>query len=165
MLPVSRDCVVRLEMDGNLLLNSLSSKKSTASSPNGTYSVKISWNLSLVRERYTPPPKPSAERIRTVEKNLRKKRLLRGGGVGVAELGGGGGVNGTLFAGILADAGVAGVEAAVIEEEDVSATGPGGRGSDVASLAEPGRTADFESAILGLSARNLCRFQLAIRHG
>lgn len=64
-----------------------------------------------------------------------------GGGTEAVEEGGGGGVKGigwVVFPGVVV-AGVAGV----------GATCPGGSGSDVLVLADPGSTADFESAILG----------------
>jgi len=48
-------------------------------------------------------------------------------------------------------AGVTGVEEAILEL-GVVATGPGGSGSFVLALADPGRTIGFESDILGLSA-------------
>lgn len=77
-----------------------------------------------------------------------------GGGAGVVDTGGivelgGGGVRGTFSTGIAeAVVGVAGVG---FELVDV-ATAPGGGGSDVAGLADPGRTTGFESEIEGLSA-------------
>jgi hypothetical protein len=70
--------------------------------------------------------------------------------------GGGGGVRGTFCAGMVVDeVGVAGV---TFELVDV-ATVPGGAGSDVLALADPGRTTGFESEMLGLSAYPLyiCR--------
>jgi hypothetical protein len=74
-----------------------------------------------------------------------------GGGVdagGTVDLGGGG-VRGTFCAGIVEEVvGVAGVRCELVE----GATEPGGSGSDVLGLADPGRTAGFESEILGLSA-------------
>lgn len=67
------------------------------------------------------------------------------------DTGGVGGVRGTLCGGIIdPELGVAGV-CATDELGDV-ATGPGGRGSEVASLADPGRTRGLESAILGFLA-------------
>ena len=107
--------------------------------------------------------------------NLRKNLLLgfgvRGGGVveEAVEVGGavgtlppgGGGVRGTFEGGIAElELGVAGAgEGPASLELDVSATRPGGAGSDVLALADPGRTAAFESAILGFlsSAYSLCK--------
>ncbi len=82
-------------------------------------------------------------------KNLRKnlRRLRGGGGGGGAEVAGGGGLRGTLSAGIVVELGVAGV-GGILEFKEV-ATGPGGGGTEVLALAEPGSTAGFESAILG----------------
>jgi hypothetical protein len=102
-------------------------------------------------------------------KVLRKIFLLGfgAGGCGGVEAGGalwgggGGGVRGTFCAGIVVDeVGVAGV---TFELVDV-ATVPGGAGSDVLALADPGRTAGFESEMVGLSAYPLyiCRRQLAL---
>ena len=74
-----------------------------------------------------------------------------GGGTdvgGTVELGGGG-VRGTFFAGIVAVDGVAGVIG--FELGDV-VTEPGGGGSDVLGLADPGRTIGFGSVMEGLSA-------------
>jgi hypothetical protein len=63
--------------------------------------------------------------------------------------GGGGGVSGTLSIGIeLSAVGVWGVFDVIEELEGVD-TGPGGKGSFVAALAEPGKTAGLESFILG----------------
>lgn len=45
--------------------------------------------------------------------------------------------------------GVAGEDDAVTEELGLVFTGPGGRGSFVAVLADPGSTTGFESAIVG----------------
>lgn len=56
--------------------------------------------------------------------------------------GGGGGVKGTLEAGISVDVGAAGVLESSEELSEV-ATGPGGGGSLVSLLAEPGRTIGF----------------------
>jgi hypothetical protein len=101
-----------------------------------------------------------------------RKNLLFGlggaGGGGGADAGGtvelgGGGVRGTFSAGIVdAVVGVAGVIG--FELGDV-ATEPGGGGSDVAALAEPGRTTGFEFVIEALSAyplyfyiKSACKF-------
>jgi hypothetical protein len=78
------------------------------------------------------------------------------GGVELGDVGGpvftlpgGGGVRGTLWGGIVeADDGVDGVAVKL----GGLATAPGGAGSLVLELAEPGRTAGLESAMLGLSA-------------
>ena len=97
-----------------------------------------------------------------MRKVLRKIFLLGfgagggGGGVdagGAVWPGGGGGVRGTFCAGIVVElVGVAGV---TFELVDV-ATVPGGGGSEVLALADPGRTIGFESEIVGLSAYPLC---------
>jgi hypothetical protein len=60
-----------------------------------------------------------------------------------------------LSTGMVEEVGVAGVGAAL----GVVATGPGGRGSLVALLAEPGSTACLESAMEGFSAKVLCNHQ------
>lgn len=80
-------------------------------------------------------------------KNLRKKRLFGFGAEsgGILDEGGGGGVRGTFAAGIVVEVGVTGVT-----ELGVT-TAPGGSGSEVAALADPGSTGGLESAILGLS--------------
>lgn len=86
---------------------------------------------------------------------MRKKRLFGfgggfddgGGGPGILTPGGGG-VRGTFSAGIVLEVGVAGVGAC----EFGVTTVPGGNGSDVAGLADPGSTTGLESGILGLSA-------------
>lgn len=91
-----------------------------------------------------------------------------GGGVEPVDVGGAawtllgdGGVNGTFSVGIVVlEVGVAGVGGVRISEELVDvATGPGGGGSEVDGLADPGRTAVLESLMLGLveSAKVLCR--------
>ena len=67
---------------------------------------------------------------------------------GTLALGGGEGVRGISCGGIVGVEGVAGVS---FEFGDV-ATGPGGGGSDVLVLADPGKTMGFESEIDGLSA-------------
>ena len=91
-----------------------------------------------------------------MRKVLRKNFLFGfgvGGGGGVDAGGtvvlGGGGVRGTFCAGIVeAEVGVAGVG---FELNEV-ATKPGGGGSEVLALADPGRTIGFESEIECLSA-------------
>jgi hypothetical protein len=102
-----------------------------------------------------PPPNPSVVRRISVMRNLRI--LLRrfgcggGGGVELVDVGGGG-VRGTLCEGIAeADDEVDGVLELAVEVGEV-ATGPGGGGWFVLELAEPGRTAGLESAMLDLSA-------------
>jgi hypothetical protein len=110
-----------------------------------------------------PPPNPSVVRRISVMRNLRIL-LLRfgcggGGGVELVDVGGGmftvpggGGVRGTFCEGIVeADDGVDGVLELAVEVGEV-ATGPGGGGWFVLELAEPGRTAGLESAMLDLSA-------------
>ena len=73
---------------------------------------------------------------------------MEDGGGGPGDLTpGGGGVRGTFSAGIVEEVGVAGVGAVF-----GVTTAPGGNGSDVAALADPGSTGDLESVILGLSA-------------
>ena len=72
--------------------------------------------------------------------------------VGIVELGGGG-VRGTLSAGIVRV--VVGVAGVGFELSDV-ATEPGGSGSEVLALADPGRTIGLESEIEGLSTYPLC---------
>ncbi len=89
-----------------------------------------------------------------VVKNLRKNLRFGfggGGGGGGAEEGGGGGVRGTLLGGIEeAELGVAGVgEEVAVFAFSVVATAPGGNGSDVLGLADPGRTVGFEPDMLG----------------
>lgn len=92
-----------------------------------------------------------------------RKNFLLGFGLGAEGLvdaagtveleGGGGGVRGTFSAGIVEE--LVGVVGVGFELADV-ATLPGGAGSDVAGLAEPGRTTGFESDMDGLSAYPLC---------
>lgn len=107
-------------------------------------------------------------------KNLRKNFLLGfgvgggGGGGGPVAVGGavwtlplwGGGLRGAFDGRMVEpELGVAGVGwGAASFELDVSATRPGGAGSEVVALADPGSTAGFESAILGFlsSAYLLC---------
>ena len=102
--------------------------------------------------------------VRNLRRNLRGF-LGGGGGVGGGvepiELGGavctfvlgGGGVRGTFCGGTVElELGVTGFEEAAPSlelEPDVGNTGPGGGGSEVLELAEPGRTMVFESAMLG----------------
>lgn len=74
-----------------------------------------------------------------------------GGGEPEVVFPGGGGVRGTFCGGIVEAEGVDGVGDAAFEFNEV-ATGPGGGGSFVLALAEPGRTTGVESAMLGLSA-------------
>ena len=73
--------------------------------------------------------------------------------------GGGGGTRGTLLGGIVASGvGVLGEEdGPVTEGLGEVATGPGGAGSCVAALADPGSTTGFESLMLslGMSAKAL----------
>lgn len=66
------------------------------------------------------------------------------------------GARGRLSVGIIGVDGVAGVAgvSVTVELSDVL-TAPGGRGSSVLELAEPGRTTGFESLIVGLSAKLL----------
>ena len=112
-----------------------------------------------------PPPNPRAVNKNIVVKNLRKNLRLgfgvgaAGGGVD-ARGGGGGGVKGTLGGTVVDPVGVAGVGDVdvAIFELNVSATRPGGRGWEVAELADPGSTMGFESAMLGFgpSAKPRC---------
>jgi hypothetical protein len=90
-------------------------------------------------------------------KVLRKTRLFGFGaegvgavdGGGMIELGGGGGGRG-IFSGRIVEVEIE--VAGVGFELGEAATAPGGGGSDVLGLADPGRTTGFESEIEGLSA-------------
>jgi len=73
---------------GKRRLKSLSSKKPTDSSPKGTYSVKKSWKLSLIRAKYTDPAYPMPRSALNHRNRLVHDRRFRGGGRGAA----GGGV-------------------------------------------------------------------------
>jgi hypothetical protein len=85
---------------------------------------------------------------------LRKNFLLGFGAGGGGDAGGtvelgGGGVRGIFCAGMVEE--VVGLAGVGFELVDV-ATEPGGSGSDVLALADPGRTVGFESEIEDLSA-------------
>jgi len=93
-----------------------------------------------------------------------------GGAPGVVDVGGAVcifgepvGIMGIFSTGIVGVDGVAGVIGVSLTEElSVVFTGPGGRGSSVAELAEPGRTIGLESLMLGLSAKLLCTQLISI---
>ena len=73
-----------------------------------------------------------------------------GGAVWILLVGGEGGTNGTFDGGIVVlDVGVAGEEEDAVDELGFGVTRPGGAGSFVAGLAEPGSTVAFESVMLG----------------
>lgn len=111
-----------------------------------------------------PPPYPIVDRIKNVRKKLRKNLRGLGAGVGEDEDGGGGGGGGREL-----DAEGEGGVSGVIGDESVEppgavpvaaasftfdafmdvATRPGGRGSEVAELRDPGSTMGLESPILG----------------
>ena len=88
--------------------------------------------------------------MKKLRKNLRGFRA--GGGSGLEVGGGGGGVKGTFCGGIVdSDKGVVGEEVGPVTVElDEVFTGPGGGGSGVLALADPGRTAGLGLLMLGL---------------